>query len=94
LRKKKAGRGLCGSERRGGAGWASREAEAQWGGGEEASWGGMEVAAAGPKTGVGPKFKKKIHSNFIWNLDFWQTLEICTRRFRRNFDKEIFPKIF
>jgi hypothetical protein len=27
-------------------------------------------------------------------LDFWQTLEICTRRFRRNFDMGIFPRIF
>jgi hypothetical protein len=34
LRKKKVGRGLCGSERRGRAGWVDREAEAQWGGGE------------------------------------------------------------
>jgi hypothetical protein len=58
LRKKKAGQGVCGSERRGGAGEASREAEAQWGGGERVSWGGREVAAAGPKTRAGPKFKK------------------------------------
>jgi hypothetical protein len=29
LRKKQAGRGPCGSERRGGAGWAGQEAEAQ-----------------------------------------------------------------
>jgi hypothetical protein len=36
----------------------------------------------------------KILSNFIWNLDFWQTLEICTRRFRWNFDMGILPKIF
>jgi hypothetical protein len=58
LRKKKAGRGPCGSERRGGAGWAGREAEAQWGGGEWASWGGREVVTAGPKTGAGLKFEK------------------------------------
>jgi hypothetical protein len=45
LRKKKAG----------GVGW---EAEAQWGAGERAGWGGREVAAAGPKTRAGPKFKK------------------------------------
>jgi hypothetical protein len=58
LRKKKVGRGPCDSERRGGAGWAGREAEAQWGGAERAGWGGWEVAAAGPKIGAGPKFKK------------------------------------
>jgi hypothetical protein len=58
LRKKKAGRGPCGSERRGAVGWAGREAEAQWGGGERASWGARQVAVAGPKTRAGPKFKK------------------------------------
>jgi hypothetical protein len=58
-------------------GWANR--------GEGERW-----AAAGPKGGgreVGRgwsrnwKWLDKILSNFIWNLDFWQTLEICTRRF-------------
>jgi hypothetical protein len=58
VRKKKARRGPFDSERRGGAGWASGEAEAQWGGGELANWAGREVATAGPKTGAGPKFKK------------------------------------
>jgi hypothetical protein len=58
LRKKKAERGPCGSERRGRVGWADREAEAQWGGGEWAGWGGREVVVPGPKTGAGPKFEK------------------------------------
>jgi hypothetical protein len=40
------------------------------------------------------KWLDKICSNFIWNLDFWQTLEICTTRLRRNFDMGILPKIF
>jgi hypothetical protein len=43
---------------------------------------------------LGQSSRTKILSNFIWNLDFWQNLEIYTRRFRRNFDMEIFPKIF
>jgi hypothetical protein len=38
--------------------------------------------------------RNKILSNIIWNLDFWETLKICTRRFRRNFDMGILPKIF
>jgi hypothetical protein len=58
LRKMKVRWGPCSSERRGGAGWASRVAEPQCGGGEWAGWGGREVAAAGPKTRAGPKFKK------------------------------------
>jgi hypothetical protein len=64
---------------------------------------GEAVGQAGPEGGgreVGHgwarnrKWLDKIFSNFIWNLDFWQTLEICTRRFRRNFDMGILPKIF
>jgi hypothetical protein len=49
---------------------------------------------AGPKTRVGPNSRNKTFSTFIWNSDFWQTLEICTLRFRRYFDMRIFPKIF
>jgi hypothetical protein len=30
--------GPCGSERKGGPGWADREAKAQWRGGERAGW--------------------------------------------------------
>jgi hypothetical protein len=48
----------------------------------------------GRKPELGQCSRNKILSNFIWNLDFWQTLEICTSRFRRNFDMGIFPKIF
>jgi hypothetical protein len=62
----------------GGAGWA-RRGEGEW-------W-----AAAGPETRNGWIKSFRI---FIWNLDFWQTLEICTSIFRRNFDMGILPKIF
>jgi hypothetical protein len=46
------------------------------------------------KPELGQSSRNEILSNFIWNLDFGQILEICTRRFRRNFDMGIFPKIF
>jgi hypothetical protein len=42
------------------------------------------------KPELGQSSRNKILSNFIWNLDFWQTLEICSSRFRRNFDMGIF----
>jgi hypothetical protein len=41
-----------------------------------------------------PDSRNKILSYFIWNLDFCETLEICTRRFRWNFDMGILFKIF
>jgi hypothetical protein len=37
---------------------------------------------------------KEILFKFLLILEFGRTLEICTRRFRRNFDIMIFPKIF
>jgi hypothetical protein len=94
LRKKKAERGPCGSERRGRVGWADREAGPSGEGesgpvGEEGRW-----SYLGQKPELGQSSRNKILSNFIWNLGFWQTLEICTRRFRRNFEMAIFPKIF
>jgi hypothetical protein len=53
------------------------------GGGERwaaagSEWGGREVGLGWAKN---RKWLDKILSNFIGNLDFWQTLEICTRRF-------------
>jgi hypothetical protein len=57
--------------------------------GEEGRW-----PRLGRKLELGQSSRNKILSKFIWNLDFFQTLEICTRRFRRNFDTGIFPKIF
>jgi hypothetical protein len=37
---------------------------------------------------------KKIFLNKNWIFEFTKGLEICTRRFRRNFDTRIFPKFF
>jgi hypothetical protein len=74
----------------GGVGWAER--------GEGERWAMARPKGGGREVGHGwagnRKWLVKILSNFIWNLDFLQTLEICTRRFRRNFDMGILPKIF
>jgi hypothetical protein len=56
------------------------------GGGKEVGhgWAGRGRKRGGLRLGRKPEmvgFKKKILSNFIWSLDFWQILEIRTRRF-------------
>jgi hypothetical protein len=43
---------------------------------------------------IGPKSKKKNFRIKNWIFEFIKALEICTRRFRRNFDMRIFPKFF
>ncbi len=47
--------------------------------------------AAGP---IGPKAKENSFPNKNWIFEFTKALEICRRRFRRNFDMRIFPKFF
>jgi hypothetical protein len=47
--------------------------------------------AVGP---IGPEAKKESFRNKNWIFEFIKTLEICTRRFRRNFNPRIFPKFF
>jgi hypothetical protein len=42
--------------------------------------------------GAGPESEEKLFPNKIWIFEY--TLEICTRRFRRNFDMRIFSKFF
>jgi hypothetical protein len=42
----------------------------------------------------GPEAKKKSFQNKNWIFEFTKALEICTRRFRRNFDTRIFSKFF
>jgi hypothetical protein len=83
-RPKRGGRGV-GLE--GGRGWAQE--------GEMGS---------GPAEGQGPdgwvenwrwaQAQKQILFKFQLILEFGRTLENCTRRFRKKFDMEIFPKIF
>jgi hypothetical protein len=72
-----------------------------------AAWAGLWASAcgrgerpagpAGPMTewaarSAGPKVKKRISELKIGFFEFTNSLEICTRRFRRNFDMRIFPK--
>jgi hypothetical protein len=47
--------------------------------------------AAGPIT---PKAKENSFLNKNWIFEFTKALEICRKRFRRNFCMRIFPKFF
>jgi hypothetical protein len=54
---------------------------------------------AGPKAewaarSARPKARKKNFRIKNWIFEFIKALEICGRRFRRNFDMRIFPKFF
>jgi hypothetical protein len=84
-------------------GWADREAEAQWGEGggrpveKKKKWamaglkGRMGRLATGP---MGPKVRKSSFLNNNLIFEYTKALEICRRRFSRNFDMRIFSKIF
>jgi hypothetical protein len=62
-------------------------AEAQWGGeGKSAGWKKKEWAATGPKA------EENYFQIKFWIFEYTKALEICIRRFRRNFDMRIFPK--
>jgi hypothetical protein len=43
---------------------------------------------------IGSEAKKKSFQNKNWIFEFIKSLKICTRRFRRNFNRRIFPKFF
>jgi hypothetical protein len=43
---------------------------------------------------LGQKLKEILFQNKNWIFEFTMGLEICTRRFRRNFDTKIFSKFF
>jgi hypothetical protein len=60
---------------------------------------GAAVGLAGPEAeraagSAGPKARKRISELKIRFFEFTKALEICRRRFRRNFDVRIFPKFF
>jgi hypothetical protein len=60
---------------------------------------GMAGGLAGPEAEraarlAGPKARKKNFQIKIGFFEFTKALEICRRRFRRNFDVRIFPKFF
>jgi hypothetical protein len=48
----------------------------------------------GPLGRLGRKLKEISFSNKNWIFEYTKALEICRRRFRRNFDMGIFPKFF
>jgi hypothetical protein len=92
------------SVREDGVGWPGRpKAETQWrvvavaqweGKGEWADRGGRR---GGPRLGriwSRARIQKEILFEFQLILEFDRTLEKYTRKFRRNFDMGIFPKIF
>jgi hypothetical protein len=51
----------------------------------------MGPLAAGP---IGPKVRRNYFLNNNLIFEYTKALEICRRRFKRNFDMRIFPKIF
>jgi hypothetical protein len=91
-------------EDEGGAGWLGwPKVEAQWrfgsggpkgGKGEWVGWGGRRGGPRLCRIRSRARNQKKFFLNFNLFLEFGRALEICTRRFRRDFDMMIFPKIF
>jgi hypothetical protein len=74
-------------ERGGGNGRLKREKK--WAG--AGPKGRMGPLAAGP---IGPKVRRNYFLNNNLIFEYTKALEICRRRFKRNFDMRIFPKIF
>jgi hypothetical protein len=69
---------------RGGSGAAGVLLEEGEGGGDSTWWAG---SATGP---IGPKVEEDFFSNKNGIFEFTKALEICRRRFRRNFEVGIF----
>jgi hypothetical protein len=55
---------------------------------------GAKRASTGEAGLDGPKSEENSFLNKNWIFEYTKTLEMCTRKFRRNFDMRIFPKIF
>jgi hypothetical protein len=56
---------------------------------------GRKAEQAGRLAGLtGSELKRNSFRNKNWIFEFTKALEICRRRFRRNFDTRIFPKFF
>jgi hypothetical protein len=55
---------------------------------------GAKPASAGGAGPDGPKSEEDFFLNKNWMFEYTKALEICTRRFRRNFNTRIFPKFF
>jgi hypothetical protein len=73
------------------AGWAGRPISSCVDGAAGGPAGPEAKRAAGS---AGPKIRKKEISELKLDFEFTKALEICRRRFRRNFDMRIFPKFF
>jgi hypothetical protein len=58
----------------------------------EASGAGWANDRVGRKVGLAESKEKEFLKN--WISEFTKAMEICTRRFRRNFDMRILPKFF
>jgi hypothetical protein len=65
-------------------GWSGRFWPAGWRG----RWAGWAIGRAGRKVGQAESKEKEFLNN--WIFEFTKALEICRRRFRRNFDMRIF----
>jgi hypothetical protein len=59
---------------------------------EEEGWLSQKAGWAGWL--LGQKLKEKSFRNKNWIFEYTKALEICRRRFMRNFDNGIFPKFF
>jgi hypothetical protein len=55
---------------------------------------GAKQASTGGAGPDGLKSEDNFFLNKNWIFKYTNALKICTRRFRRNFDMRIFPKIF
>jgi hypothetical protein len=88
----RGGSGAAGSVREGERGrgaWPGGPTRPAWLlGAKKARWAGWQLGRLGRKLKEIP-FRIK---NLIF--EYTKALEICTRRFRRNFDMRIFPKFF
>jgi hypothetical protein len=71
----------------------AKAARAEW---AKRGPGGLQgkVGNTGGSASDGPKSEENSFPNKNWIFEYTKALEICTRRFRRNFDMRNFPKIF
>jgi hypothetical protein len=84
--------GRC-SGTRGGWGWRSASLRRKKGI-ALAGWATWAAQARWPAGRTEPKARKNSVLNKIGILEIAKALEICTTRFMRNFDVQIFPKFF
>jgi hypothetical protein len=61
---------------------------------ERGQWGQLGRRLSGPVRIAGSKVKKKDFLIKNWIFEFTKALEICTRKFRRDFGMGIFSKFF